>query len=84
MNSIKISVKNEEILQKVLKFVRKFNEGDISVELPDTVADLAMYGNLPTKIASKRVLGNAKKAISKKGIRTNGKLASEVLSESAK
>ena len=84
MNSIKISVKNEEILQKVLKFVSKFNEGDISVELPDTVADLAMYGNLPTKIPSNRVVENAKRAMSKNGIRTNGRLASAVLSEIAK
>lgn len=83
MNSIKIVAKNEEVLQKVLKFVSKFDNGDVSIELPDTVADLAMYGSLPTKVASQGVVENAKRAMSKKGIRTNGRLASEVLSESA-
>src|SRR3990167_10933763 len=56
MNSIKISVKNEEILQKVLKFVSKFNEGDISVELPDTLADLAMYGKLASEVLSESAI----------------------------
>ncbi|PIR42629.1 hypothetical protein COV25_02055 [candidate division WWE3 bacterium CG10_big_fil_rev_8_21_14_0_10_35_32] len=77
MNSIRIVAKKEEIIDKVLKFVSKFSANDVSVELPDTVADLS------TKIASNRVVENAKRAMSGNGIRTNGRLASAVLSESA-
>ena len=56
MNSIRIIAKKEETIGKILKFVSKFDANDMSVELPDTLADLAMYGKLASEVLSESAI----------------------------